>query len=138
MERYRSKCRRCGGTLAREGDEIRCVSCGWTYFRNHERGLYYDQHRLDILNDFRTHGRKFIMQKYQIPKGTVTGLIKKWQLREDQALLDPPPLYRLRQTHHAHTIYGAIATTPTIPGRMATGSSDHVALRMGSISQRQV
>ena len=90
MERYRSRCRRCGGTLAKEGDEIRCTSCGWTYFSNHERSRYYNLNRLNILNDLKTHGRKFIIQKYQIPKGTITGLLKKWALQQDQELLPTP------------------------------------------------
>ena len=69
-------CDKCGGSLIREGDEIKCLNCGNAQETAHERYKFYLVNKGDILRDLEKLGSQKTRAKWGIPVGS-WGKIKR-------------------------------------------------------------
>lgn len=67
-------CKYCGGSIL--GNE--CLSCSREIKSNMDKSRYYESHRNDILKCARQEGWKVAAKIWQIPRGTIPNLRRRW------------------------------------------------------------
>jgi len=71
-------CRHCGGSLIYEDGERKCLSCGRTWKTLSELHRFYEEHKVEILQDIAELGRPAATKKWMIPASTLSLLLKCW------------------------------------------------------------
>lgn len=85
MPEKKPSCVHCGGSLIRDGDEIKCLSCSRIWKTNQEKAKFYEEHKADILKDTLADGQSAVTKKWGIPSATISLLIKRWTGQKDGA-----------------------------------------------------
>ena len=72
------RCKKCGGSLYRDEDGRKCLSCGQVWRTKAELHQFYQDHRPEILATVRKLGVTKAADAWQIPQGSINKILSNW------------------------------------------------------------
>ncbi len=78
MIQHKTGCRKCGGSLIRDGVEIKCLSCGEVASDKMILSRFYDQNQKEIEADLTALGPLGTRKKWRISSSSLKYMIGRW------------------------------------------------------------
>jgi len=67
MAKLLGRCPNCQGNLFIDGEDVKCLQCGWTKVGVKERQLWYQANRPDMIKDLVAMSNSQFLNKWQVP-----------------------------------------------------------------------
>ena len=84
-------CRHCGGSLIRDGEELKCLNCGRAFSSNIDTGRFIEQNKEEIQDDVKRLGVRKTMEKWRLSPSTLHRLRRRWEIiLPARSAADPP------------------------------------------------